>query len=325
MTSSGLTRTRLAALDRWQRFWFAGIPPHQFALLRIIFGLLGIVGLLGLTPVSTFWSPSGIVPLSGSMAEVKAALLNWNLGTAAGLIFFAALLVSFVGMTVGCLTRATVGACFFGTVLQNHWNPLPLTGAVQVVIAVLFCLFWVDCGAVWSIDAWRRARRTGFDASLNSVTAQPVWPLHLIRIQIAIVYLSSGLWKLLWSPVWRDGSALHFVLQQNAFSRLPIWFSPALDPLLTAITYFTLFWEIGFPFMLLHWWTRRLALIAGVALHLGMWVSLEIGLFSWIMIGSYVAFLEPEQVCKFFRIVNCGQSGKGVRKAVGLPGQLNQA
>ena len=220
--SSGPTRTRLAALDRWQRFWFAEVPPHQFALLRIIFGLLGVLSLLGLTPVSTFWSLTGIISLSGSMAEVKAALLNWNLGTAAGLIFFAALVISFVGMTVGCLTRAAVGACFFGTVLQNHWNPLPLTGAIQVVIAVLFCLFWVDCGAVWSIDAWLRARRARFDASLNSVTAQPVWPLHLIRIQIAIVYLSSGLWKLLWSPVWRDGSALHFVLQQNAFSRLPI-------------------------------------------------------------------------------------------------------
>ena len=234
MTSSAPTRTRLAALDRWQRFWFAEVPPHQFALLRIIFGLLGVIGLLGLTPVSTFWSLTGIISMSGSMAEVKTALLNWNLGTAAGLIFFAALLVSFVSMTVGCLTRAAVGACFFGTVLQNHWNPLPLTGAVQVVIAVLFCLFWVDCGAVWSIDAWLRARRARFEGSSNSVTAQPVWPLHLIRIQIAIVYLSSGLWKLLWSPVWRDGSALHFVLQQNAFSRLPIWFSPALDPLLTA-------------------------------------------------------------------------------------------
>jgi hypothetical protein len=318
MTASGASASRIGVIDRWQRFWFSQIPPHQFALLRIVFGLVGLIGLLELTPVSTFWSLTGIVPLSGSMAELKTALLDWNLGAATGLIFFTVLVASFVAMTIGCLTRAAVGACFFGTVLQNHWNPMPLTGGIQVVTSVLFCLLWVDCGAVWSIDVWRQARRAGSDSGVISAPAQPIWPLHLIRVQIAIAYVSSGLWKLLFSPVWRDGSAIHFVLQQNAFSRLPNWFSPALDPLLTTMTYFTLFWELGFPLMLLNRWTRRFALVTGVLLHLGMWACLEIGPFSWIMIGSYAAFLEPQRTLKYFPVPN-RRPAKGTRPVIGNP------
>jgi HTTM domain len=300
VTAQGSAFSTLDLLNRWQRFWFAEIPPYQFAHLRIVFGLLGVIGLLGLTPVSTYWAPTGLVPLSGSMAELKTALVNWNLGAAAGLILFVALVVFFVGMTVGYQTRAAVGACFLGSVIQYHWNTLPLSAGNQVVIAMLFCLVWADCGAVWSVDAWLQARRARPGSASISTAAYPVWPLRLIRIQIAIIYLSSGLRKLFFSPVWRDGSALHFVLQQNVFSRLPIWFSPALDPLLTAMTYFVLFWELGFAVMLLHPWTRRLALITGVALHIGMWVSLEIGLFSWIMIASYLAFLEPAKARSFW-------------------------
>ncbi len=252
------------------------------------------MGLLGLTPVSTFWSPMGIVPLSGAAAELKTWLVAWDLGAAAGLIFFLTLFACFVSMTAGYLTRAAVGACFFGSVLQAHWNPLPLSAANQVVIAVLFCLLWVDCGAVWSLDAWRRPLRTAPGSARIAGRLQPIWPLHLIRIQIALIYLSSGLWKLTFSPVWRDGSALQFVLQQNVFTRFPVSFPTGFDWLLTVLTYFVLVWEIGFAVMLLHPWTRRLALITGLVLHLGMWTSLEIGLFNCIMVASYAAFLEPE-------------------------------
>ena len=58
-------------------------------------------------------------------------------------------------------------------------------------------------------------------------------------------------------------------------------------------TYITLFWEMSFPIMLFHRWTRRVALLMGVFLHLGLWVALELGPFSWVMLASYIAFLDP--------------------------------
>jgi hypothetical protein len=114
-------------------------------------------------------------------------------------------------------------------------------------------------------------------------------------------------------------------LHQNVFSRLSVTVSPSFDPILTALTYLTLFWELSFPVMLLRQATRRLALIVGVGLHLGMWATMEVGLFSWIMIGSYAAFIEPEQACKFFRVKNCAQPGKGVSPAGRMPSQVNHA
>lgn len=300
-------------MRQWQPFWFAEVAPHPFALLRILFGLLGLIGLLGLTPVFSFWTPAGIVPVSGTAAEMKAWLVSRDLASAAGLMFFSGLIISFVGMLLGYFTRLTVAACFLGSLIQTRWNPLPLSAGNQVMIAVLFCLVWAETGAVWSVDALRHRGST-------RPSTQAIWPLRLIQIQIALVYLSSGLWKLLFSSVWRDGSALQFVLQQNVFTRLPAPLSPTLDPLLTIASYVILVWELAFAPMLLRPWSRRLALASGVILHLGMWVTLEVGLFSWIMIASYTAFLEPSRLGNFFHV---NANGRGLNRRVMAIAQLS--
>ena len=51
--------------------------------------------------------------------------------------------------------------------------------------------------------------------------------------------------------------------------------------------------------MLFHPWSRRLALVTGVLMHLGMFVTLELGLFSLMMIASYLAFVDPFKVARF--------------------------
>jgi hypothetical protein len=57
----------------------------------------------------------------------------------------------------------------------------------------------------------------------------------------------------------------------------------------------TLFWEITFPVMMLNRITRRFALLLGVALHAGMWSLLELGPFSFVMIASYLTFVDPHK------------------------------
>jgi hypothetical protein len=48
--------------------------------------------------------------------------------------------------------------------------------------------------------------------------------------------------------------------------------------------------------MILYRPTRLMALIGGVLIHLGMTAGMEVGPFPWVMISSYVAFLDPEAV-----------------------------
>jgi hypothetical protein len=114
------------------------------------------------------------------------------------------------------------------------------------------------------------------------------------------VYLSSGLFKLL-GAAWRDGSAIHYTTGQNVYGRIfDVYPLPAnFDWVLTLITYATLFWEIGFAFLLLNRATRRVALLLGIAMHLGILALMEVGPFSWMMLATYVAFLDPHAVSQF--------------------------
>lgn len=296
VVSQAATRQRETVLRAWDRFWFQDVPPHIYALLRIGFGFLGLISLLGLTPVSMFWTPDGIAPLVGGGLGIKTQLLSLGLGALAGYAFFAGALLSFICMTGGFLTRWAVAGCFGASVLQTFWNYLPLSSSHQVLVVMLFCLLWADCGAVWSVDAWL-VRERALPCALVPEAGWPIWPLRLIRFQVALIYLNSGLWKL-FGAAWRDGSAVHYVVSQNVFRRFPSGIPPSFDWLATVATYVTLFWEMSFAMMLLHPRSRRLALLAGITLHLGMWATLELGPFSWVMIATYAAFLDPAKVSR---------------------------
>jgi len=264
-----------------------------------------------LTPVSMFWSLDGITPIPGNGLGIRSYLLGAGFGTIAGWAYFSALLIAFTSMTVGYMSRSSIAISFVGASFLPSWNHLPLTSANQILTSVLFCMVWADCGSVLSVDAWLAARRRPFD-SMEERVAQAVWPLRLIRIQVCIIYLNSGLWKF-FNAVWRDGAAVHYSISLNIFHRLPFGLPPSLDWTTTIATYMTMFWEISFPVMMFHPVTRRLALILGVLFHGGMWTMLELGPFSWVMISSYLAFLDPLAVS---RLISYGsvRTPKGFQK-----------
>lgn len=271
-------------VTRWERFWFRQIPGDVYGLLRILVGLIGLLGLFGTLPPEMFWFPDGVAPLPGD-GGLRAWLMSAGAGAAAGWIFLAALIVSFTCMTVGFATPLAVAAGFLGSVVQAGWNPLPLSGSHHLLVAVLFVLVWADCRAL-SLD-----RRHGWFGAGNAETA-PIWPLRLLQIQVALIYLNSGLLKF-FDESWRDGSALYYALSLNDYQRFP-WEIPAsLGALLAAVTYLTLAWEIAFPLLVLHRFTRRVVLVFGVMMHLGMALLLEVGTFSWLMMATYLAFVDP--------------------------------
>ena len=119
--------------------------------------------------------------------------------------------------------------------------------------------------------------------------------MRLIRFQVALIYFNAGLWKI-FNPYWRDGSAVHYVVQSNVYRRLAHGMPLAFDQLVSVLTYATLVWELTFAFLLLFSRTRRIALIVGILIHLGMLSAIEVGPFHFVMLTSFLAFLEPEDV-----------------------------
>jgi len=286
-------KTPASALSgRWEAYWFELVPPHVFALLRILFAAVALLSLAGLTPVEMFWSLDGLSPLPSNPSGPRAWLMARGLSAAAGWAFFGYSAVAASAMLVGLRSDAAVLCTFLGLSLQTYWNRLPLSSAHQVELVVLFCLIWTETGRVWSLDARRHTRDGAQDA-----TGLPIWPLRLIRAQVALIYLSSALWKLSY-PAWRDGTAVYWALNLNGFHRFPWPIPVALEPLLPFFTWGTLLFELLFPVLVWFRATRGPVLVMGLGLHLGLWLTLEIGPFSWVMIASYVAFLDPRRVAR---------------------------
>jgi hypothetical protein len=119
-----------------------------------------------------------------------------------------------------------------------------------------------------------------------------------ILLQISVIYYFNAVNKHGWT--WRDGLAVHYVLYQE---RMVTWFGLLLRPLMTpalsrVLSYAVLAIEVVAPLLLLspvgRVPLRRLAIVMYPALHLAFASSLNLGQFSFNMMGYFPLLLSAE-------------------------------
>lgn len=129
-------------------------------------------------------------------------------------------------------------------------------------------------------------------AALPTGRTVPIGAYHLLRIQLAIVWLYAGLAKL--NPDW-------LLRAQPLATWLPThadW--PIVGPLLAApATAYAFSWtgaafDLSIPFLLAWRRTRRPALAIAVGFHLAVWALFPIGVFSPLMIAGCTLFCAPD-------------------------------
>lgn len=295
----------------WQRFWHEPLRAERLAFTRILLGtLLLLEQFVQYLPFfEMFYGPEGVAPF-GIHDEWLTETWRWTI-----LIFntddlsilyplFWLKIAVIVGFTVGWRTRLMSVALWFLTMAWINRNPALRNGADDVLMVGLFLLMFAPAGRALSVDAWlaRRKLPPG-QADLPAYT--PAWPVRVIQIQVCVIYCTTGLAKLLrvifqgdWSEewfqgTWWEGSSLHYVFCDTTMSRwsfvqlpLPFW-------LTAAMTYFSVWWETLFPLGVLFRWTRKWTLWAGVLFHLGIFLTIEIGWFSFYTTALYAVWI-PE-------------------------------
>ena len=276
-----------AILERWRAFWFEEIPPYNYALLRIFIGAVGAATIIGAWNPA-FWQLSGIVAPGG--AGPWGWLTAHGFGDSAGFALRWALLLGFLCLALGLWTPNISVAIFLGSGAMVWWNPVPYSGAQQLLHNLTFPFVFADSGAVWSLDAW--LRRRGGQATV--ARTQPIWPLRLWQVQLAMMYLSAALWKM-GNPDWRSGAALYYVLNNPTYQRFPGVLPSWMFGGTVALSHLTIVWEAAFPVLVWFRRTRPAMLLIGLALHLGMWTTLEVGAFMPTVLVAYLAFLDPWQ------------------------------
>jgi len=303
-------------------YWLGALDLRPLGLMRIVFGTVVFLSVADVGPVLfTLLSDDGVMPRSALLSGLArldrfcvflAVGPNWLLA-----LLFATDLVVLAAFTVGYRTRAANIVAFVLTSGIHERNFMPFDGADNVVRVMLFWMMFMPCGARCSVDA-----------VLASARGEPVretacaLPIRIGQLQIAWVYLNTVIHK--WPGAsWHDGSALHTALGLDHLFVRPLGKLLFHWPLFTKLgTHFTLAAERAFfPLVFLPafktpgivaWLERQspairqslglmfqpnfkaLAILLGIALHLGIAVLMAVGNFSYVMISSYLLLFEPE-------------------------------
>jgi hypothetical protein len=193
-----------------------------------------------------------------------------------------------LAMMLGLYTRASTVMTLLLWVSLYVSNPFVGSGGDAILRMVLLYMCLTDSGRHWSLDARLRNRRGRVRGIVPDWMSNTLHNLGMILIvhQVVMVYLGSSFWKVQ-SPVWKDGTAVYYPLQTDAYSPWHDVLQPiyADATLIAAATYAAVLVQMFFPVLLLYRPTRFLSLIAITGMHLGIGLLMGIMYFSLVMIA----------------------------------------
>ncbi|HVY40621.1 MAG TPA: DCC1-like thiol-disulfide oxidoreductase family protein [Polyangia bacterium] len=216
----------------------------------------------------------------------------------------------YLALLVGWRTRLMRFAALVCVLSLHGRTTLVENGGDWTLGELMLWSSFLPLGRRFSIDALRaslRRRRETTAAHLAGPFPGPVDPppggdpnrivslaAFTILLQLANAYFFNAIHK--GGPTWLHGSAVHYVLYQNRMvTWFGVWMRPHMTPGLSRVmSYAALATEASLPWLILSpWkriWTRRIAVLAIIGLHTSFQLFINLGIFSWAMIG-YTPFL----------------------------------
>lgn len=189
---------------------------------------------------------------------------------------------------VGLYTRASSFMTLFLWVSLYVSNPFVGSGGDAILRMVLLYMCFTDAGRHWSLDARIRTRRGEVREIVPAWMSNTLHNLGMVLIvhQVVMVYLGSSFWKVQ-SAVWKDGTAVYYPLQTDAYSPWNDLLHPvyANSTFIAGATYTAIVVQMFFPVFLLYRPSRFVALIAITGMHLGIGLLMGIMYFSLVMIA----------------------------------------
>lgn len=284
-------------LAAWNRVFFKPQSPASLGLYRIFFGTLVALKLLLMLPDWTEWYGGHAWVSLGTMNKLEPGLRIdvFDLlpqTDAAAWMFFAVALCAAIALAFGFMTRISSVLVFFALVSMDERELYAMNSGDTFLRVTSFFLMFAPTDAAFSVDRllaiWRGKER-------SEHTRQVVWAQRVIQFLVALVYLMTAWWKAT-GPTWVDGTALYYVQHLNEFQRFP---TPRFlsGPLAIKIqTWVGLAEEFALGTLV---WIKELRywiLGAGVVLHLTLEYTMNVPLFQWIMMSTFILFIDPEDL-----------------------------
>ena len=317
-------RSRWERLRKWPartwRRWVSLMDTHEdgtsLALVRIAVGLILltdqiIAGKLGI--VENLWGPH----THGGLAMAADAfpmpyMYQWfgPLPETAHILWWM-MVGGCICLALGVFGRVAAAVVVFASAQEALIFPMGDRGIDIALRAICLILVFSRCTATLSVDSYVRKGR------LHTGTLIPAWPRYFCVLQLLWIYFSAGIHKRGdWWP-WRGSSALWRILHDPHFARFditgPQW--EWLYPFTQLGTMGTMFFELTPPLFLLALYYNRfphragrlgklllkvrfreLFLTLGVTFHVGLMMTMRLGIFPAGVLAIYPAFFHPDEL-----------------------------
>lgn len=296
-------------LRAWVALWDRREPATALAAVRIAIAVVMLYDyavVWHLDAIEGLWSrpPDGYG--WGGDDRWSARWLGSDGGSAFAL--WAASMIALVAVATGTLTRVACVVVVLISAQLSFRAPDADRGIDTMLRIVLLVLALSRSHAVWSVDAWVW-RKLGRPMSVEV----PAWPRLLLFAQLIWVYFSGGHNKsgIEWGPLG-GFTALGNILSDPHFARFEPGWVEAIHPLTRLATATTLLFELGSPLMILFTYyaatadrpgrLRRLCnrlhlrwiwIALGVMFHLGIALTMRLGIFPAGMLALYPVLLLP--------------------------------
>jgi hypothetical protein len=289
-------------------FLFSKESSHKVAYFRIFFGVaLLLVELLCLKDARAFFTDAGYFPtdVMQSWAGVNGFSLFFilkNPDLIVGLYY--GLVLATILFIFGIASR-TMSVIIFVLLLSFQQRDIFITnGSDRVLRIVAFYVMFLPVDQAL-VPAFVRKGRVLRDYVLG-------WPIRLIQVQIAILYVFAAISKLSYGD-WLNGSYLFHMLNNPNYSYYNMHWLQNFPIVVDLMTYFVLFTELSAIFFLFNKKTRWFSLLCLFLLHFGIDLMSNVVYFSEVMFAVTFTFLDNEEfeIIRVFvkRVVSRIQAG----------------
>lgn len=302
-------------LARIDRYWFGHGSPTTLGLFRIVMSSLIFANLcMILIDFNAWFSERGFVPQRLATAympnpEAKGNLfgipfdfhfsvprvdfLGYVFDDRITLAFYLLVMLAAVLTALGLWTRISSIAMAVGLVTLQHRNGIILHGGDTVMRVFALYIAIAPSGAACSLDriiALWKGRATGPPKPVS------LWAQRLMTYNVALIYFTTFWHKFGFGSHWKDLTATWYPARLHEFDRFPVPGFVNDLPTVYVTTFMTLAIELALGTIVFYKPARKYVLLAGVMLHAYIDYSMNIPLFSYLMVTLYLTFYEGEEV-----------------------------
>ena len=296
-------------LENWLNFWFAPSSPVPVCLFRLVFGALCVdAALIHIGPdVLDWYGPHGVTSANAIhhywwLNEPRFDIFLITPDTDKGVMFLWYIFVAAViSLMIGFRTRAAAIVVTFFLISMDNRQPFAINGGDSMMRILAGYLIFAESGAALSVDRlierWQNPT-FGFDSRPKAVAP---WGQRMIQVQMSITYWSTICAKVNGAQ-WLDGTAVYYATRLDDMINNPLFL---YDNLLFCklLTYYTIFVEAAMFSLVWIRDLRYLVLAATMVMHLGIDYSINLPIFEWIFMTSFIVFIYPEDLARVMDLI----------------------